>query len=277
MTRHDARSILISHFYLPEIASNLQMAANDKENPSGHDFTLLQHGADIILVSGDKPECSFYVHRAILAIASGHFEQMLTLPQPAEELIKGNIPQISLPENQKVISLLLQLIYPIQKPKLDWETLPISSFVEVFEAATKYDMHYPVSYLRSLLVSLEGGYLRSDPIQVFAVPCRFDLEDEKKEVWKWILRNGQDIENPPFREELKWISLWEYQRMDQWLKDRKKTIAQHVKRFYQQFLDNLDVALVLCLPDCIPCGTLVDGSEPPRWWATFVEIGRAHV
>ena len=54
------------------------------------------------------------------------------------------------------------------------------------------------------------------------------------------MRKGLNMEKFPLYEELKWISLWEYRRMDQWVRDTKEAIAYYVAQFYRELKEYFD-------------------------------------
>ncbi|KIL70484.1 hypothetical protein M378DRAFT_57611, partial [Amanita muscaria Koide BX008] len=226
--------------------------------------------ADIILVSGDKPTSeakSFYAHRTILAAASPFFRDMFTLPQPARPTNESDVdingvPRIRLTETHVVLSLLLHLVYPFPKPKINAETFPLPLFSELLDAAAKYDLYFPLAFLRSTLISPEAGYITKDPTRVYAVAYRHDLETEAKEAMRWVVKTGVDVSSQPLEDEWKYVSAWEYRRLEKWVRETRKRVADTVTTWFRQQLAQL--------PTCMECnGSLYQRRDEPKWWLEF--------
>jgi hypothetical protein len=98
--------------------------------------------ANIIVRSSDQ--VSFRVHNSVLAISSPFFKDLLSLPQPDDELI-GGLPVVQLPEGSGLLNSLISLLYPIPP------VIP-SSYEQVFAllaACQKYDMVSVQSNIRA--------------------------------------------------------------------------------------------------------------------------------
>lgn len=253
-----------------------------------YDFTSFRQDADIILVSGDKPTSeakSFYAHRTILAAASPFFRDMFTLPQPARPTNESDVdingvPRIRLTETHVVLSLLLHLVYPFPKPKINAETFPLPLFSELLDAAAKYDLYFPLAFLRSTLISPDAGYITKDPTRVYAVAYRHDLETEAKEAMRWVVKTGVDISSQPLEDEWKYVSAWEYRRLEKWVRETRKRVADTVTTWFrQQVLDRRHLIApgsdpiwdeLAQLPTCMECnGSLYQRRDEPKWWLEF--------
>ncbi|KAI0366967.1 hypothetical protein BV20DRAFT_981588 [Pilatotrama ljubarskyi] len=131
-----------------------------------------QASADIILRTCDRVD--FHVHSPILAQASPFFADMLALPQPppnsASDLSsETTTPVVDVSEDSETLELLLRLLYPIAKPKME----DPRRMVPVLKAATKYDMEWPVQIMSERLVTV----IPRSPLQAWAAACRAGLED----------------------------------------------------------------------------------------------------
>ena len=123
--------------------------------------------ADLILRSSDVVD--FPVHRSLLAIASGVFEGMCSLPQPPTSDEKQGLPLVQVGEDSHTLDTLLHLLYPDKYPK----DLPMPTLYSVIKAAEKYDMHGVVTQLRDLL--RQPRYLDSHSFEIFALACQYSL------------------------------------------------------------------------------------------------------
>ena len=91
--------------------------------------------ANVILRSSDQ--VNFRVHKSVLATLSPFFEDLLSLPQPADDELVDGLPVVQLSEDASLLSNLVSLIYRPQHP-----TKP-GSYEKVFAllaACQKYDM-----------------------------------------------------------------------------------------------------------------------------------------
>ena len=207
---------IVQHLIYPAMVIVLKAIQRDDDCESErsgldiYDFTAPRDDADVVLVSGDRPASkakAFYVHRAVLAAGSPFFRDMFELPQPVEQDAR---PQIQLTEPHAVLSLLLRLAYPVPKPALNRKTLPVPVLSEVLGASVKYDMTFPLAYLRAAIVSPGAGYLEDDPTRVYAVACRYGLESEAREAMRWAVRRGAEMGSMPLEaHEWKWVSAWD--------------------------------------------------------------------
>ena len=236
---------------------------------SSYDFTVPRDDTDVVLVSGDKPPSeakAFYVHRAVLAAGSPFFRDMFGLPQPAEQDAR---PQIQLTEPHAVLSLLLRLVYPVPKPSLNRKTLPVPLLSEVLGAAVKYDLTFPLAHLRAAIVSPGAGYLEEDATRVYAVACRHGMESEAVEAMRWTVRRGVDVGSMPLEDEWKWVSAWEYRRLDRWVGERRRQVSALVKRSYSDAAALEDAGQRP--PKCVECnGSAFTAKDEPKWWPEYV-------
>ncbi|KAJ6538260.1 hypothetical protein DFH09DRAFT_930616 [Mycena vulgaris] len=98
---------------------------------------------DFILRSSD--DVDFHVHKGMLKMVSGFFDDMFRLPGPApgnadpNDLSRDGIPVLVMPEPDGVVHGLLRLAYPAQSMgQYALETADFDEIVAVHEAAYKY-------------------------------------------------------------------------------------------------------------------------------------------
>ncbi|KAF8621922.1 hypothetical protein AX15_007417 [Amanita polypyramis BW_CC] len=256
------------------------------------DFTLPRDDADVVLVSGDKPASeakAFYVHRMVLAAASPFFRDLFGLPQPKSiacscdgtmtdgKAVDSDLPRIRLTESHVILSLLLRLVYPLPKPHLSRSTLPVPMLSDLLGAATKYVMSFPLSYLWSVTMAPGAGYLEEDATRVYAIACRFEMENEAKEAMRWAMRKGVDVASMPLEDEWRWVSAWEYKRLEGWVGERREEVIKVIQGWYKAtaeadvVLFDEEVAQGEGLPKCMQCnGSPFTSKEEPKWWTEFV-------
>lgn len=129
-------------------------------------------GADTILRTCDGVH--FYVYRIVLSLGSPFFKSMFSLTQPASPAgtltsPKGQ-PIIDVQENSRTLDHLLRLCYPIPDPVIQ----AIGDIGDVLEAAMKYEMEQSITLMKKLLHKGSAD----QPLEVFAVACRLDMEEE---------------------------------------------------------------------------------------------------
>ncbi|KAH8110802.1 hypothetical protein DFH11DRAFT_741318 [Phellopilus nigrolimitatus] len=126
---------------------------------------------DVTLRSSDQQD--FQVVKAILTIASSFFKSMFSLPQP-EGQGGCELPVIPVTEDSTTLDTLLRLCYPVKKPIVT----DINLVEAVLGAALKYEMEIVVQEMCRALVS--GGLLESQPLRVYAIACRYELDEEMR-------------------------------------------------------------------------------------------------
>jgi BTB/POZ domain len=205
--------------------------------------------ADLILVSNTSEGAAFHVHKFILATASPFFQDMLSLPQPRSECCaQDKLPLIHIPESRDTIDALLRFVYPVPNPCIS----TLDELVPVLGAAVKYDFEVVISTLRKLLLS--PHFLLTSPTRVFAIACRFDLEDEARLASQYTLR--VNVLDCPLSEDLKHITAYSYHRLLD-LHRRRAQAAQELLKLSD------DVK-------CMQCnGSSYGIFMPPKWWVEF--------
>ncbi|KAI0786788.1 hypothetical protein C8Q75DRAFT_771318 [Abortiporus biennis] len=136
-----------------------------------HSFTDLD--ADIILRSRDGED--FRIYKVILSNASPVFQDMFTIPQPAEPRrppgpqsstsTKSDPPTVHLPERSEVLEWILRACYPMNIPK-------VQDLNQVYEL------------------------LESEPLRVFAIAHRYSMQDlAKLSAYKCLNKSVTEIIN----------------------------------------------------------------------------------
>lgn len=183
--------------------------------------------ADVILRTSDHVD--FYVHKIVLSFASPMFKDMFTLSQTTRTQPNRNPPIIPVAENSETWDCLLRLCYPISNP-----LLPTMEIINgILSAATKYDMGHPIEVLSMEL----RRFVKTHPLRVFAIACRWKLEDVAKEAARATREDTRPLRTPsglsvPFGEttegscyvpEMKDISAGSYYRLLSYLRDGNET------------------------------------------------------
>ncbi|KAK7472425.1 hypothetical protein VKT23_000539 [Stygiomarasmius scandens] len=177
--------------------------------------------ADVILTPDSREESPvrFHVHKGILSIASVFFKDLFSLPQNESKSSGPDVPVVPMSEPASTLDVLLRLAYPIPDPHI--ETL--DDLIPVIEAANKYDFLEVICSLRKTLLS--PRFLDLDPVRVFCIACRYDLEEEALIASRHTLRI--DVLNYPLCDDFKHISAHSYHRLIN-LHRRRSAAAQEL-------------------------------------------------
>jgi hypothetical protein len=125
----------------------------------------------IVLASSDGVR--FCVPKVTLQTASPFFRHMFSLPRPQEG--RSTVSQDVLPmqEPGRVVEQLLKMISGLVIQQ--WEST--DDVEEVLLAAEKYQMHGPISLIRTAITS---DQFRDNPFWIYAIATRFGWEMEAK-------------------------------------------------------------------------------------------------
>jgi BTB/POZ domain len=216
------------------------------------DYQFDSEDADIVLQTTDGGSVDeFCVHTCILAAASPFFRDMFKLPQGGKIIV-----EIPVSESSTVLDTLLRFVYPIPDPT-------ITSFEElapVLEAAIKYDFIAVINALRKQLIS--PHLLQTSPIRVYALACRYELDEESKIASRYTL--GINMFDGPPMEDLRYITGYSYHRLFNFHRQRSKA-AQNLL----QIPTNIK---------CMQCnGSVYTLHGSPKWWFEFEKAAKAEL
>ncbi|KAH9833768.1 uncharacterized protein C8Q71DRAFT_798084 [Rhodofomes roseus] len=206
--------------------------------------------ADVILRSAAPYATEFRVHKSLLSAASPFFKHMFALPQAPHSVAGPEVPVIDVSEPKSTLETLLRYVYPMSRPSID----TLDELTPVLEAAMKYDIISVIDILRKRLVSPD--FARATPTRVYAIACRFDLEEEAKEASRYTL--NVNVLDCPLHDDLKHITAYAYHRLLDLHRKRAKA-AQELLQLSE------DVK-------CMQCnGARYHAFLPPKWWTDFHE------
>ena len=130
--------------------------------------------ADVIirapLQPGSEELKDFNVHKAILSVASTVFHEMFSTLQSAKS--DTPLPVVQIAEPAGVFEVFLRLIYPVEPPIIN-SLLLVN---DLFRLAAKYVAGGVRAKLKQTL--LAPYFLRGDPIAVYAIARRANLDNE---------------------------------------------------------------------------------------------------
>lgn len=132
--------------------------------------------ADVIIRSSDNVD--FRVFKLLLLLGSPFFRDMFALPQASEGdpsgETKDGLPVVQVTEGRKVLEMLLSSCYPMDPPPLD----QLEDVESLLKVAIKYSVERAEKRAREMLV--ETRFLRANPVRVFAIACRYKMEEEAR-------------------------------------------------------------------------------------------------
>ena len=196
--------------------------------------------ADVVLHCTHGTESrDFRVHKFLLSFTSPVFKDMFGIPQPPSST--SDISTVDLNDPPRALELILRFIYP--SPVLPViNNLAIVS--EALSLADKYDIGVARSRLRASLME----FTKSDPLRVYAIACRFGLEDEMKIASSYTISHELS-ELTQLPDEFKFVSAIEYHRLT------------HLRARYRK---EVVAIAALSLPDLSVFGSRVDRGTVRR-------------
>ncbi|KAF7430974.1 hypothetical protein PC9H_006689 [Pleurotus ostreatus] len=157
------------------------------KNTSTLSANSIDPGMSVVLRSSDEAPVDFTIYKALLIISSPFFAELLSLPQPPdtprEEMSEGSAI-IQMAEPAEAIERLLPFVYPrfVTMPHL----ATLEELQTTLQMASKYDMKGVEKCLGEVLVA--PRFVEEDPMRVFAMACRYGLEDAARIAAKHTLR-----------------------------------------------------------------------------------------
>jgi len=135
--------------------------------------------ADVILRAplqpGSEEFKDFHVHKLILSIASIVFRDTFSIPQPSCNTSESTtLDVVQVTESAEALETFLQFIYPVDPPVIE----DLRLVDDLFQLTEKYMAKGVSTKLKKLLVS--PSFLKDDPIGVFAIARRHDLDEEER-------------------------------------------------------------------------------------------------
>ncbi|TBU44073.1 hypothetical protein BD309DRAFT_863038 [Dichomitus squalens] len=127
-----------------------------------------EDSADVVIRTSDNVE--FRVHKTILALGSGTFKDLLSIPEPLNEAREA----IPVAEDSETMDAFLRICYPVINPKLT----SVDHIRRVLAAGVKYDSPAVIDQMKVSLMAPQC--LDVDPLGVYSVACVFHLEEEAK-------------------------------------------------------------------------------------------------
>jgi hypothetical protein len=231
--------------------------------------------SDVILRSADNVDFRF--SKFLLSLSSSFFETMFELPQSQNEAgsdsVKDGLPLISLKEESKTVEKLLLSCCPITaKGLLDIATL--EDVQRLLEAAIKYDMEGLEKHVRRALVAPHFG--EKDPMRVFAIACRYKLDEEVQIAAKYTLR--LPILQRPYVPELEYITGGHIQRVEEYYGrcvDAAKAVAGNLKWLSRDsfvwFGRSCRNTSCPCAPGFVEVGMHRHSTLVQKWWFDYLQ------
>lgn len=135
--------------------------------------------ADLIIRAPLKPGSDefkdFHSHKLILSFASVVFRDTFSIPQPPRCTPDDpDLDVIQISESAEVVEAFLQLIYPVDPPAIT----DLRLLNGLFQLADKYAAKGVTTRLKKFLIS--PSFLKDDPIGVYAIACRGNLDEEAR-------------------------------------------------------------------------------------------------
>ncbi|KIP01767.1 hypothetical protein PHLGIDRAFT_32444 [Phlebiopsis gigantea 11061_1 CR5-6] len=156
----------------------------------------------------------YHVTLAILSFASSYFRDL-----PDIERNEDNEVVLAVPESDAVVETLLRLIYPMPDPVF----CDLDDLTDAYVAAKKYKLDSATQSLQKMLIR----FVESDPLRVYALARRFDLDEEANIAARRACLSATQAW--PQCEEFNHISAAQYHDLLQFHKRRGQAAAHLVK------------------------------------------------
>jgi hypothetical protein len=199
---------------------------------------------------------------------------------------------VTVSETSSVLAPLLTLLYPVSpyETLAQLSQLELSALVPFFDASCKYLFVTATHHLSSILH--RPNYLQKFPLEIYALSCRFDIEDLKCKAAEACLRiNLMEFEFPKREEDsqsklllLNQMTAFEYHKLLSWQFLRSR-LAQHLIKRRSLRIDPLlapaglpaslaDDTYAKLAPPCPQCSATAHFGPalPPKWWITFEKL-----
>jgi len=137
-------------------------------------FDPASHTPDVILRSSDNVD--FYVMKTFLAFASPDvYGAMFTLPQTQHNISSpSGLHVVPVTEDSKALRILLLHCYPLDPQD---EGNDVGDLARAMSAARKYAMDFTEKKIEKMLSSKASSVSNKGSLHVYAVACRYGLEE----------------------------------------------------------------------------------------------------
>ena len=162
------------HILRNKMTSNQALDLKDNEailsSEAGTPFD--EANADVILRTSDNVD--FRVFKIFLSFSSPLFRTMFELPQAEGNIgeTKGGLPITLVSEHSTVLKRLLLFCLPLDIEVYD----DIKDIQSLLEVAIKYTVNRAVEKAKEWLML--PRFLEAEPLRVFAIACRYGLQEE---------------------------------------------------------------------------------------------------
>jgi len=175
----------------------------------------------------------FHVHKTILSVASPFFRDMFSIPQPPQPAGGDTaLPIIPVKESAGVFETFLRLIYPIEPPVIN----SLQLVDHLLRLADKYIVEGVHTKLKSILMS--PSFLRDDPILVYAIACRANLNKEARLAIPYTFQT--DLIKDVSRNKLRMMTTLSYHRLLAEHSLRRDQLVNAVDEVYRSQTRRLD-------------------------------------
>lgn len=257
----------------PPTPSVSSLASSTKSDPS---CPFENPHADILLLSSDGAE--YRMSKAALILASPFFENMLSLPQPADappgDEHHDGLPVVHLTDSSDVLGTLLHFCLPRAPPELH----DLGAVVRVLEGAKKYQMEWAHTPACDALRRLA----EREPIRAYAVACRYGLKREAEHAALFALRMTVSAIVGEAAQELQSISGEDYRRLLKYRIACQEAVVNHLASGDWEYrLKDIQVeGDLVWMHDCIQYrqgsrapsmyrSTSRSGEGREHWWRTY--------
>ena len=139
-------------------------------NPDG---TFNWPDGDVILrTTHGTANQDFRVHKVFLSFSSPVFRDMFAIPQPITAAPDG-IDVVDVTDPPRALELILRYMYPSASSPVIHD---LTTLLEALVLADKYDVEVARPRLRSSL----REFTATEPLRIYAIACRLELEEEMK-------------------------------------------------------------------------------------------------
>ena len=180
--------------------------------------------ANLIIQSSDL--VNFRVHKAVLAMSSRFFEDLLSLPQPLDSETIDGLPVVRLPEDAELLRNLVSMLYPVhQVPPKTYDKV-----LYLLAACQKYDM---VPVKSSIRAEVDRGSfpapVGTEAFGAYAIASSKGLIPEMKNAARLTLDSPMTFET--IGEDLRLFDGWALRQLARIRKRRRDNVVACLESF----------------------------------------------